>query len=773
MNEADTRANLIDPVLKQAGWNVVEHSYIRREVICPGRILSGGKRGNSVDSDYVLVYHGKKLAVVEAKREGLSVTEGVRQAKDYAQRLQCRIAYATNGHEIYQIDRLTGEEQLVDNYLSPDALWALTFNAQEPNFSAGWRSRFAEIPFETKGGGWLPRYYQENAINNVLEVIAKGDKRILLTLATGTGKTSIAFQLAWKLFHSRWSLSAQQTPKEAKRRPRILFLADRNILANQAFNDFAPFGEDAIVRIEPDEIKKKGRVPKNASVFFTIFQTFMSGKDDKGNDAPYFGEYPKDFFDFIIIDECHRGGADDESSWRNVLNYFSPAVQLGLTATPKRKDNVDTYAYFGEPVYSYTLKEGINDGFLTPFKVYPIVGTMDEYVYTPNDGVVIQGDPEPGRVYLEGDFNRLITIPAREKKRVHYWMHRINPQQKTIVFCATQAHAGMVRDFINQYAVKNGWTTNSSYCVRVTANDGKAGETDLKIFQDNEKTIPTILTTSRKLSTGVDARNVRNIVLMRPCNNMIEFKQIIGRGTRMFDGKDFFTVFDFVKAHHNFADPDWDGEPLSTEEPLESRPEIELEPQENSASTEHLSKSNTDEKPEKITITLSDGKVRQIQHISSVMYWSTEGKPITGKEFIERMFDDLPQFFENEDQLREIWSNPETREKLLNDLSESGYDAEKLENMKALIDARDSDVYDVLAHVAYAVRAFADYKQQEFIAFILDKYIADGVEELAAKKMRSLVELKYNTISDAAAEFGSASVIRDTFIGFQKHLYDV
>ena len=790
MNEADTRAELIDPKLKQAGWSVIEHSFIRREVICPGRILSGGKRGNSVDSDYVLVYHGKKLAVVEAKREGLSVTEGVRQAKDYAQRLQCRIAYATNGHGIYQIDMLTGEEQLVDDYLSPDALWALTFNAQELNFSAGWRSRFAEISFETKGGGWLPRYYQENAINNVLEVIAKGDKRILLTLATGTGKTSIAFQLAWKLFHSRWSLSAQQTPNEAKRRPRILFLADRNILANQAFNDFAPFGEDAIVRIEPDEIKKNGRVPKNASVFFTIFQTFMSGKDAEGNDAPYFGDYPEDFFDFIIIDECHRGGANDESSWRDVLNYFSPAVQLGLTATPKRKDNVDTYAYFGEPVYSYTLKEGINDGFLTPFKVYPIVGTMDEYVYTPNDGVVIQGDPEPGRVYLEGDFNRLITIPAREQKRVHYWMDQINPQQKTIVFCTTQAHAGMVRDFINQYAVKNGWTTNSSYCVRVTANDGKAGETDLKIFQDNEKTIPTILTTSRKLSTGVDARNVRNIVLMRPCNNMIEFKQIIGRGTRMFDGKDFFTVFDFVKAHHNFADPDWDGEPLAIEESLESRPEIELKVQEDSASNEHLSESNTDEKPEKITITLSDGKVRQIQHISSVMYWSTEGKPITGKEFIERMFDDLPQFFENEDQLREIWSNPETREKLLNNLSESGYDAEKLENMKALIDARDSDVYDVLAHVAYAVstrsrsdrvnqakpaiaKAFDDYKQQEFIEFILDKYIADGVEELAAKKMRSLVELKYNTISDAAAEFGSASVIRDTFIGFQKHLYDV
>lgn len=575
-NEADTRAELIDPKLKAAGWSVIEGSFIRREVICPGRILTGGKRGAQVASDYVLVYKGRKLAALEAKKESLSYSEGVRQAKDYAERLQCRIAYASNGHDIYQIDLLTGEEGLVDDYLSPQALWALTFKAQDkqlPDFKRIWRDRFSAIPFECKGD-WAPRYYQENAINNALEAIAEGQQRILLTLATGTGKTCIAFQIAWKLFYSRWSLSAQTNLEEAKRRPRILFLADRNILANQAFNDFAPFGEDAIVRIEPSEIKKKGRVPKNASVFFTIFQTFMSGASTgSGTDAVStppvpepvegcFGDYPEDFFDFIIIDECHRGGANDEGNWRVILDYFSPAVQLGLTATPKRKDNVDTYGYFGEPVYSYTLKQGINDGFLTPFKVYPIVGTMDEYIYTPGDGVVVQGEPEAGKLYKEGDFNRIISIPAREQKRVQYWMDRAIPRDKTIVFCATQAHAGVVRDCINQYAVQKGWTRNSHYCVRVTANDGAAGENDLKIFQDNEKTIPTVLTTSRKLSTGVDARNVRNIVLMRPCNNMIEFKQIVGCGTRIYDGKEFFTIFDFVKAHYNFADPEWDGEPL-------------------------------------------------------------------------------------------------------------------------------------------------------------------------------------------------------------------
>ena len=787
-NEADTRADLIDPKLKQNGWGVVENSYIRREVICPGRIITGGKRGTAVSSDYVLNYLGRKLAVVEAKREGLSYTEGVRQAKDYATRLQCRIAYATNGHDIYQMDMLTGDESLVDNYMTPEQLWALTFGSIEPDFASTWRKRFATIPFDTKSGSWTPRYYQENAINSALEAIAQGSKRILLTLATGTGKTAISFQTAWKLFNSQWSVSGQKTPDTTKKRPRILFLADRNILADQAFNDFGAFGEDALARIAPDEIKKKGRVPKNASVFFTIFQTFMSGTDDEGNAAPYFGDYPEDFFDFIIIDECHRGGANDESSWREVLNYFSPAVQLGLTATPKRKDNVDTYSYFGEPVYSYTLKEGVNDGFLTPFKVHPIVGTMDEYIYTPGDGVVVEGEPEPGRLYKEGDFNRSITIPEREEKRVQYWMDKINPKEKTIVFCATQAHAGTVRDYINQYAVKRGWTSNGDYCVRVTANDGKAGETDLKIFQDNEKTIPTILTTSRKLSTGVDARNVRNIVLMRPCNNMIEFKQIIGRGTRLYEGKDFFTVFDFVKAHYNFADPEWDGEPLEPEPPGDPSTTGEDDGgKEKPPGPDTLPGGDTPT-VEKITIKLSDGKTREIQHISSVMYWSADGKPITAKEFVERMFDDLPQFFEDEDQLRGIWSNPNTREKLLEDLSEAGYDEEKLDSMKDLIDAKYSDVYDVLAYVAYAAEthtrkeravtakplianAFADHKQLEFIEFVLDKYVEDGVRELATSKMESLATLKYNTINDATAVLGSPKVIRETFVGFQKYLY--
>jgi type I restriction enzyme R subunit len=833
-NEADTRADLIDPQLNADGWGIAEASFIRREMICPGRILTGGKRGQSVNSDYVLVYKGRKLAAVEAKKEALSYTEGVRQAKDYAERLQCRLAYATNGHDIYQMDMLTGEEKLVERYLSPEEVWALTFNEQDkavPEYKKVWRERFAVIPFETKGD-WQPRYYQENAINNALEAIAQGKQKILLTLATGTGKTCIAFQIAWKLFHSRWSLTAQQNPELAKRRPRILFLADRNILANQAFNDFGPFGEDAIARINPKEVKKTGKVPKNASVFFSIFQTFLAGGDPDEDISGYLDQYPTDFFDLIVIDECHRAGANAAGRWREVLERFAPAVHLGLTATPKRDGTVDTYEYFDDPVYKYSLKQGVNDGFLTPFKVYPTVGTMDEYVYTPGDGVVVKGDPEPGRVYKEGDFNRIITIPARERKRVEYWMDKFKPNEKTLVFCATQAHAGMVRDFINQYARQKGWTTNTSYCVRVTANDGAAGENDLKIFADNEKTIPTILTTSRKLSTGVDARNVRNIVLMRPCNNMIEFKQIVGRGTRLYEGKDYFTIYDFVKAHHNFADPEWDGEPLPPDNQCEvcddnpcscekvpcevcgfnpcnclkppcpecdSEPCICPEPScelcgadpcicEPSVCAACESNPCLCEKTDKIVIELSDGKTRQIKHISSVMYWFGD-KPITAKEFVERLFSDLPQFFENEDQLREIWSDPTTRETLLLSLAEAGYDEEKLEGMKELIDAKDSDVYDVLRYVAYDSEAmsrktrvsatqpsinnaFTDNKQLEFINFILDKYVEDGVAELSPIKMRSLIELKYNTINDATIELGTPSEIRKTFIGFQKYLYE-
>jgi len=452
MNEAETRAEHIDPALRAAGWGVVEGSRILREHgITQGRLLGGGKRSKAEIADYVLVYRNTKLATIEAKAWDKPYTEGVGQAKAYATKLAVRFAYATNGQKIYGIDMATGLEADLAQYPSPIELWALTF-AEADQASAVWRNRFAAIPFEDQGGTWQGRYYQDIAITRVLEAIAAGRDRILLTLATGTGKTFIAFQLAWKLFQSRWNLKDWQAGTEPTRRPRVLFLADRNNLADQAYNAFSAFentSPGSLVRIAPDEIRRHGRVPKNGNVFFTIFQTFMSGPEKDGQPSPYFGAYPPDFFDFIVIDECHRGGANDEGNWRAILDYFAPAVQLGLTATPKRTINANTYAYFGEPVYVYSLKEGINDGFLTPFKVKQIATTIDDYTYTPDDAVVA-GEVEPGKRYVEGEFNKIIVIPEREAYRVKLLMDMLDQREKTIVFCAAQAHALMVRDLTNQ-----------------------------------------------------------------------------------------------------------------------------------------------------------------------------------------------------------------------------------------------------------------------------------------------------------------------------------
>jgi type I restriction enzyme R subunit len=769
MNEAETRAEHVDPALIAAGWGVVEGSRIRREYpITLGRLEGHGRRGKPLTADYVLIYRNTKLAVIEAKAWNEPLTQGVAQAKDYAGKLAIRFTYATNGQGLYGIDMHGGTEGEQPRYPTPDELWNLTF--AEPN---AWRDRFAAVPFEDRGGYFQSRYYQDIAIESVLRAIAANKPRILLTLATGTGKTFIAFQIAWKLFYSRWNLSREPT-----RRPRILFLADRNILADQAYNAFSAFPEDAMVRIAPEDIRKKGKVPKNGSLFFTIFQTFMSGPPKDGKPSPYFGEYPPDFFDFIVIDECHRGGANDESTWRGILEYFTPAVQLGLTATPKRKDNVDTYKYFGDPVYIYSLKDGINDGFLTPFRVKQIATTLDEYVYTPDD-TLIEGEIETGKRYVEADFNKIIEIKEREAHRVKVFLEQIDQREKTIVFCATQDHALAVRDLINQMKSSK----DPNYCQRVTANDGTLGEQHLRDFQDNEKTIPTILTTSQKLSTGVDARNIRNIVLMRPINSIIEFKQIIGRGTRLYDGKDYFTILDFVKAHHHFSDPEWDGEPLEPEPGPEPGPRPPAPPKPPGPPGP-----GPGPRPQKIKVKLADGKDRTIQHMMCTSFWHPDGTPMSAQQFMELLFGKLPEFFKDEAELRALWSVPDTRRKLLDGLAERGFGKDQLAEMQKIIDAEKSDLFDVLAHVAYAlppltreeradrakviISTHFNSKQQTFLDFVLGHYVSVGVEELDQEKLTPLLRLRYhNSISDAVADLGKPDEISKVFSGFQKYLY--
>ena len=781
MNEADTRAELIEAKLKAAGWGVVPESRITREYpINAGEIRAGGVRAGKLKADFVLVYKNRKLAVVEAKSVKEDTSEGVAQAKLYAQKLQLGTTYATNGKTIYEMCLQTNTECVVDEYMSPEALWHKTFGDRNE-----WLEKFNSVPFENVYGDSQQRYYQEIAVNKVMEAVAGNKQRILLTLATGTGKTFVAFQIAWKLFKSRWNLQRNE-----KRSPRILFLADRNILANQAIIAFSPFGEDALVRINPNEISKKGEVPMNGSVFFTIFQTFMSGGEGK----PYFGDYPADFFDFVIIDECHRGGANDESSWREILEYFKPAVQLGLTATPKRLDNADTYKYFGNPVYTYSLKDGIQDGFLTPFKVKRIQTTMDEYVYTPDDEV-LEGEVEEGKVYAGSDFNKNIVIEARERKIVQLMLENINPNEKTIVFCANQAHAAMVRDLINQESP----VKKPDYCVRVTANDGALGDMHLRHFQENDKTIPTILTTSQKLTTGVDARNVRNVVLMRPVNSMIEFKQIIGRGTRLFEGKHYFTIVDFVNAYHLFNDEEWDGEAIC--EKCSNNPCIcEKTPRKPCSVCQQTpcicvkgggegeGGEEEGQTERKLKIRLSDGKEREIQSMQSTMFY-VDGKPISTEEFLKRLFNTLklPEIFGSEEALRKLWGNPVTRRELLVRLEKEGCAKADLVKLQEMISAEKSDLFDVLEYISYArqpisredrvkaaetnIYSLLNNNQKDFIGFVLRNYVQDGVDELDIAKLSTVIKSKYGGIPEAEKALGSVDDISKVFTEFQKYLY--
>jgi type I restriction enzyme, R subunit len=439
-----------------------------------------------------------------------------------------------------------------------------------------------------------------------------------------------------------------------------------------------------------------------------------------------------------------------------------------------------TYATNGRGVYGIDMQEGINDGFLTPFRVRQISTTLDYYRFT-SDDTVVEGEVDRGKIYEEADFNRTIEIREREAHRVKLFMDLIDQREKTLVFCQTQAHALLVRDLINRIKTNK----DPNYCHRVTASDGEVGEQHLRDFQDNEKSIPVILTTSQKLSTGVDARNIRNIVLMRPVNSMIEFKQIIGRGTRLFDGKDYFTIFDFVKAHLHFSDPEWDGEPLEPEargaDPEPAKQLAPVEPPDEPDDEETRSR-------RRVRVQLADGKARNIQHMAVTTFWHPDGTPISARQFLELLFGKLPEFFASEEELRALWSVPETRAELLRGLAEKGFGGEQLAEIQKIVDAEKSDLFDVLAHVAYAVPPKSreeraeqakvifstsfNSRQRVFLDFVLAHYVNEGVDELALDKLTPLLRLKYHdAIADAVADLGPAEEIRSLFTGFQRHLY--
>ncbi len=773
--EADTRAKLIDPQIKSSNW--LESHIVREYYFTDGRKLIGGKRGKQYYVDYLLVYENSNLAIIEAKAENKDPLDGLQQSINYAQKLKIDFVYATNGHKIYEHNLITGKGDWVKSFPTPQTLFERKFPTLTPA-----KENIIKQPFHFEGS-MKPRYYQQIAVDKTLEAIANGKDKVLLTLATGTGKTYIAFQIVYRLFEAKWSRSGTQ------RRPKVLFLADRNVLADQAFNTFNPLEKD-IVRVNGKEIRKRGgRVPTNANVFFAIYQSIAERKSDEFDEendvTAYYKQYPPEFFDLIVIDECHRGSANDESSWRDILDYFVSAVHLGLTATPKRDDNGDTYKYFGEPVYEYSLKEGINDGFLTPYKVKRIKTNIDEYRFNPND--IVQGELEEQIVTLD-KFEKEVIIPKRTELVAKTILEQINPMDKTIVFCVNQKHAIDMKIAIDKYKT----VKDNDYCVRVTSDEGEIGRDFLEAFQNNDRDIPTILTSSKMLTTGVDAKNVRNVVLTAPIRSMTEFKQIIGRGTRVYEGKDFFTIIDFVGATNLFYDDAWDGLPEeqiddTTVEDDKGTDKVK-EPKQPYGETNETATSNSDEKKtEKVTIDIRGRKLKVID--IETTYVGADGIPLKTHEFLEFLVGILDKFFHDETQLRELWSDPVKREELLAKLRSMQIDEVQLEELKAIFDAEESDIYDVLAHLSFNLdiktrseRAFAVHyrkyiekyhngKVKEFLNFILERYEKDGVKEMGSDKLSSLIKLSSIDRNELKEAFESAANIREGYFGLQREIY--
>jgi type I restriction enzyme R subunit len=551
MNEADTCRELVRPKIETAGWHQDPYSYAEQTTFTDGRIIATSgvaRRRKKKRTDFLLRYRRDvALAVVEAKSCTKPVGTGLQQAKDYAEILGLKFAYATNGHEILEYDYLTGQETTLDAYPTPEQLWQRLM-AGSP------LDQVAAQDFLTPSyhqSGMSPRYYQEIAINRTLLSILGGRKRTLLTMATGTGKTTVAFQICWKLWNARWNRD------RAHRRPKMLFLADRNVLVDDPKDkDFAPFGEAR------DKIEG-GHVFKSREMYFAIYQAIARDQNRPG----LYKEYPPGFFDLIVVDECHRGSARDDSNWREILDYFEPAFKLGMTATPLRDDNRNTYQYFGAPVYTYSLKQGIEDGFLAPYRVHRVVTTFDAAGWRPSQGQLDKyGRLIPDEEYQTKDFERIVSLKARTKviaKHLTKHLKRTDRFAKTIVFCVDQEHADEMRRELNN---ENADLTAEypDYVCRVTSDEGDIGLGHLGRFQDVETRTPVILTTSRLLTTGVNAPTCKNVVLVRVIESMTEFKQIIGRGTRVRDdyGKLFFSILDYTgSATRMFADPEFDGDP--------------------------------------------------------------------------------------------------------------------------------------------------------------------------------------------------------------------
>ena len=771
-NEADTCRKYVLPKLYSAGWT--DDQINEQRTFTDGRIVVTGSKTSRKPqkrADYLLRYRPNvAIAVLEAKASYKHPGDGLQQAKDYAQILDLTFAYSTNGHGIVEHDFLTGRETNLEMFPKPESLWERLkghLAIAQPDAEQRFLAPYHPVP------GKPPRYYQEIAVNRTVQAILQGRRHVLLTMATGSGKTDVAFHICWKLWSTRWNRTGEV------RRPRILYLSDRSILVDDPKDKtFTPFG-DARWKIQGEAIQSR-------EMYFATYQAIAKDERRPG----LYREYAPDFFDLVIVDECHRGSARDESNWREILEYFAPAYQLGMTATPLREDNRDTYRYFGKPVYTYSLRQGIDDGFLAPYRVHRIVSTVDATGWRPSKGELDRyGRPIPDEEYTTLDFERVVVLRARTEaiaKSIAGFLQQTDPYGKTIVFCVDQEHAEEMRQAINNCCAES-VRKDPDYVVRIVSDEGDIGRGYLSKFQELETQTPVVVTTSRLLTTGVDVQTCKNIAIVRVVNSMTEFKQIIGRGTRVRDdyGKLYFTILDYTgSATRLFADSDFDGDPVEvTEGPIDEPPPRPPTPE---PPKEPQPIGDPPPEPALRKFYVDGGAVEIAAHV--VYHLDPTGKRLAVVEYTDYVGEQVRKMYTSAAELRSRWCDAEQRAALIETLDEHGVSFEQLaDNTKQ----PDADPFDLLCHVAFNAplrsrreRAerlqkgkvdFWDYfkpEARQILNEVLEKYAEHGVAQFKVPDILYVPPIsEHGNVMEIAATFGGPEKLRAALENMQNLLY--